>query len=76
MAHNKAKTFKITGTQGENKYGDPIFLSQFLNVPYIWLTFVPSLEKIWIVHHFQGNDLNSESVHLVAFCIFFNEFAI
>ena len=63
--HNKEKTVRITGTQGENNHGDPIFLLQFLNVLYIWLIFVPSLKKNWIVHHFQGNYLNSESVHLV-----------
>ena len=30
--HNKEKTLRITGMQGENKHSDPIFLLQFLNV--------------------------------------------
>ena len=57
---------RITGTQGENNHGDPIFLLQFLNVLYNNMADIcAKFEKNWIVHHFQGNYLNSESVHLV-----------
>ena len=32
---SKEKTPRITGSQSENNHGDPIFLLQFFNVPYI-----------------------------------------
>ena len=38
------------GMQGTNKHGDPIF--------------VPSWKEIWIVHHFQGNDLKWKPIPL------------
>ena len=47
----KEKTLRSTGSQGENKHSDPVFLLQFLDVLYIWLTFVPSLKKIWRDHN-------------------------
>ena len=31
---------------------------------YICLTFVPSWKEIWIVHHFQGNDLKCKPILL------------
>ena len=51
----RAKTSMVT----------PSFYCSFW-ASYIWLTFVPSLKTIWIVHHFQGNYLNwvKTRVHL------------
>ena len=48
----------MKGTQLENKHGDPIFLLHFL-MSCAWTSIVPSLTKMWIVHHFQGNYLKS-----------------
>ena len=42
-----AKTSKVT----------PSFYCSFW-MSYIWLTFVPSLKKLWMVYHFQVNYLN------------------
>ena len=47
----------LTGTQGENKHGDPIFLLQFLNVLYMADNCAKFEKKIWVVHPFQGNHL-------------------
>ena len=56
IAHKQEKTPRITGTQGENEHGDPIFLLQLLS--YIYMTdicakFEKSLDS---PHHFQAND--------------------
>ena len=48
------KKNRITGRQAENKHGHPIFLLQFLNAQYM-TDICAKFEKIWIVHHFQGN---------------------
>ena len=48
---------KIKGIQRGNKQGDTIFLLRFFLVSCVWIWIVPSLTKIWIVRHFQGNYL-------------------
>ena len=40
-----AELGRLTGTQDENKQGDPIFLLQYFNVPYMALNFVESEKK-------------------------------
>ena len=50
--------FRITGTQGENKYGGPYVLLQFINVLYV-AVICAKFEKGLDSKSFQGNFLNA-----------------
>ena len=50
--------FRITGTQGENKYGGPYVLLQFINVLYM-AVICAKFEKSLDSKSFQGNFLNA-----------------
>lgn len=64
FASNWEKTLRITGTKGENKHGDPTFFMATFIALYMTVNRT-KFEKMWILHHFQGNYLKHATASIV-----------